>query len=303
MAGRRSESGQGTVEYVGAVLLVAVLLSVVVALVGDRLPGVALGRTIVGKLICAVSGEGDCGDTEALASPLAAAYGAERAAAVIDHLPEIGFEGGEFMSLPVDFRRCRERACADTSVPGLVRRSHEGERPTVFTRVIDCRPESLTEGAECSGERAGNLYLQYWLYYPESLTEGTGWFPVKSGFHLDDWESYQVRIGADGSRSSRASSHNGYNDHRAKPGNLFSDAGVLNGARWGLYRGHLHVARGSHAGAPTYDADDVWRLPASATRMIPIEPNLESFRPHRFEVSPPWEKEVWNDPEAVGTGR
>ena len=56
----------------------------------------------------------------------------------------------------------------------MVARSSSGERPVAFTHAVDCRPDAAaaTEaaGADCSGERAGNLYLQYWLYYPGSAT-------------------------------------------------------------------------------------------------------------------------------------
>jgi len=56
-AGRvRSETGQGTVEYVGLVLLVAVLMGGMVAAVGgvNSLPGKELAEAITKKIVQAV---------------------------------------------------------------------------------------------------------------------------------------------------------------------------------------------------------------------------------------------------------
>ena len=57
----------------------------------------------------------------------------------------------------------------------------------------------MAAGADCSGERAGKRYLQYWLYWPDSQTEPFG----ERGYHPDDWESFQVRIGETESRGAR----------------------------------------------------------------------------------------------------
>ena len=87
--------------------------------------------------------------------------------------------------------------------------------------MIDCREDAPPSDADCSGARAGNLYLQYWFYYPGSAT-GEGSTPLKGAirkassavgkptFHRDDWESFQVRIEPNGRRLARASSHYGY---------------------------------------------------------------------------------------------
>ena len=56
LAGLRSERGQGTVEYVGLVLLVAVLMGGMVAAVGglNSLPGKELAEAITKKIVQAV---------------------------------------------------------------------------------------------------------------------------------------------------------------------------------------------------------------------------------------------------------
>jgi hypothetical protein len=263
----RCQRAQGTVEYVGLVLLVAVLMAALAA-TGIDVPGAKLARSIAGKLVCAVKGGGRC---EAPDAELQAAYGAELAATLRRHVPELRFERDEFVSLPVDFRRCRNRACADTSVTGAVRRSHTGTEPTAFTRVIDCRGPEPPGDADCTGDRAGNVYLQ-------------------------------VRVSPDGSHVARASSHSGYNGGPPGLRNALSDMGHSGSPRWGPRTGYLHVAAGSHAGAPVYDGDDAWRIPKQALRLVPLEPILADLENEEFEVSPPWRKQVWRDPESTGTG-
>ena len=112
-----------------------------------------------------------------------------------------------------------------------------------FTHVVDCRESAPgSPAADCSGERSGNLYLQYWFYYPGSAT-GEGSTPLKGAIrtassavgkpshHRDDWESFQVRIEPGGRRYSRASSHHGY------------------GPGWVTGKDRIYVA-GNSAGAP-----------------------------------------------------
>jgi hypothetical protein len=54
---RHGEAGQGTVEYVGLILLLAGVLAAVVAF-GAKFNGKELGETIVGKLKEAIEGTG-----------------------------------------------------------------------------------------------------------------------------------------------------------------------------------------------------------------------------------------------------
>ncbi len=49
----------------------------------------------------------------------------------------------DFVSLPVDYRECRNRSCADSIRHGSLEHTQTGLEPTVFTHVIDCRdPEA-----------------------------------------------------------------------------------------------------------------------------------------------------------------
>ena len=164
-------------------------------------------------------------------------------------------------ALPVDFRRCRETACADGAGGGGGLEVGAGEPVVAFVHVIDCREGAPPDpgGADCRGAGEGNLYLQYWFYYPDSATLRGVPVAGERGFHRDDWESLQVRIGPDGEAHARASSHHGYN-YEQGAANWGSDAGwgplkdvsETIGARppggWGPETGWLFVSGGSHAG-------------------------------------------------------
>ena len=99
-----NERGQSTIEYVGLVLVVALLLAGNAALAGVGLPGSGVARTVLGALACAVD-EGHCDRVVAPRSAVEAQYGAAVAALLADRAPDVFFERDEFASLPVDFRR------------------------------------------------------------------------------------------------------------------------------------------------------------------------------------------------------
>jgi hypothetical protein len=186
--------------------------------------------------------------------------------------------------------------------------------------VIDCRdpgPGLLVaagSGPDCSGVRAGNLYLQFWFFYPDSATLRGVPVAGPKGYHRDDWESFQVRVGADGAVSVRASSHRAYN-HGKGPQNWGAEAGIeplrfgaeavglRSSAGWGPETGALFVSGGSHAGsAEANPLDYLQRItPADRLRLIPLEPIAAAGR-FSFAITPPWRKQVWLDPEAEGTG-
>jgi len=299
---RRAEQGQSTVEWVGLLLLVAMLLAAILA-AGVRLPGGALARAVASRILCSVALAESCGDEPALI----AAYGDEVGRLARDHMPTLAFEEGS-RGLPIDWRRCRSTACGDGGEEGAVRRSDAGLPVTAFVHVVDCRPPDAR--ARCGGDRAGDLYLQYWLYYPDSATFRGVPVAREMGFHADDWESVQVRIRADGEVEQRASSHHGYN-YRAGEANLASDAGIgpirdLNeviGARadngWGPETDVLLVSGGSHAGNLGDDPSSRY-TPSASVYLVPLEPIAAADRT-RFAISPPWQKKVWRDPEAEGT--
>ena len=306
----RDERGQSTIEWVGLLLLISLLLAALVV-TGVRVPGTALARAVASRILCAASLADSCGGDE---PALIAAYGTEVGKLVRAHMPSLLFERGS-RAVPVDFRRCRSTACGDGPEHGYVRRTEAGLAVSAFVHVVDCRPDSAgvseAEGADCSGDRASNLYIQYWTYYADSATLRAIPIVGEEGFHADDWEGVQIRIRPDGSVDERASSHHGYN-HAQGAANWGSDAGIgpLNEAAeaiglrphngWGPETHILLISGGSHAG----NADGIPRIerltPRDRVHLIPLEP-IAATSDARFAISAPWKKKVWRDPEAEGT--
>jgi hypothetical protein len=304
-----SERGQSTVEWVGTLGVVALLL-VGLVVAGVRVPGVELARVVASRMLCAAALADGCGDEPVLI----AAYGTEVGKLVREHMPMLAFEEGS-RAVPVDFRHCRRTACADRSEHGEVHRTDAGLPVTAFVHVVDCRvgeaERSEASGADCSGPRAGNLYIQYWTYYADSATLRDVPIAGEAGFHRDDWEGVQFRIRPDGRVDQRASSHNGYNYGRSA-GNWGSDAGLdmVNevaetlGARerngWGSETGIVLVSGGSHAGNAAGIPHVDHFIPGRRVHLIPLE-SIAATDTSTFAITPPWGKKVWRDPEAEGT--
>jgi hypothetical protein len=304
------EEGQGSVEYVGLLAILALALAALV-LAGVRVPGLGLAEEIGSRILCAAALADRCGDEPALI----AVYGSEVGELARRHMPSLLFEHGS-RALPVDFRRCRVTACGDGAEQGVIGRSDAGLPVVAFVHVIDCRPDaledSLAAGYDCSDSRAGNLYIQFWTYYADSATLRGVPLIGAAGYHHDDWESVQVRIRPDGSVDERASSHDGYN-HDQSVANWGSDAGIgvlrglaeTLGARpengWGPETRRLLVSGGSHAGNLSGENDGERRTPGRDVHLIPLEP-IAAASNARFTIHAPWHKQVWRDPEAEGTG-
>lgn len=293
----RSERGQGTVEWVGLVTLVSLVLLVLVA-AGVRVPGAPLARAVADRILCAAALADGCGDEPALI----ATYGDEVGRLVRRHMPMLAFETGS-RAVPVDFRRCRVSECGDAAGEGLLHKTDADLPVTAFVHTIDCREGEAerTEagGADCSGGAAGNLYLQYWLYYADSATLRGMPVAGAKGYHFDDWESVQFRVGPDGSVDQRASSHHGYN-YLLTDNNWTSDAGLVPHDGWGPETHLLLVSGGSHAGNAIGFAHTNRYTPGRRVHLIPLEP-IAAASAAEFAISPPWLKQVWTDPEAEGT--
>lgn len=309
----RGERGAATVEWAGLVLLVAFLLVGAGATVG-ALHATPLARAIRCAILAGCRGE-DRG--------LAAAYGDDVAAQVRAWAPGFAYEPGT-LALPVDFRRCRAHRCADAP-DGRgqdVWLSADGRtRATVFTHVVDRR------------RRGGPLYLQYWLYYPDSTWLGPAYAVSRSrvargtplgdlagkvaGHHEDDWESYQLKLMPDGRVFVRASSHNGYAGRKRWP-NLnelpsepklprIGRGGVSlqqrrRRAAWTPHTGWTRVTRGSHAGQiPHGPTSGERRTEADGVALVPIERLSDSDLGTAFAITPPWRKPVYADPERTDT--
>jgi hypothetical protein len=276
---RAAERGQASAEFVALLSLCCVTFGALFALTGG-FDGRAFGGFLTRHFVCAVGGRCDRDELR-----LVRAYGERDAATVRALAPHLVYEPGE-RELPVDWRRCRRVRCAEApDDPRLDahlgnRRARGGARrarATAFTRLL---------------RRDGRLYIQYWLYYPDSnttlagsdglwerlallkrirqLLDGTPDYP---GFHRDDWEAAFLRVDPDGSVWARASSHGHVQGCKWRP-----CAG-----RWVRSTGWVRVSRGSHSGHVPYRREPVWVDPgrtgnrryvplAGPRRLIPVFP-------------------------------
>ena len=202
-------------EFVGLLGVVALALVGMLA-AGAAVPGGALAREIAGRMLCAAALADGCGDEPVLI----ATYGDEVGRLVRRHMPTIAFEA-DSRALPVDWRRCRIPDCGDGPRHGLVHRSDERLPVTAFVHVVDCRAAareaSEAAGVDCSGWRAGSLYIQYWLYYANSTT---GQIPVVGPLdeHRDDWASVLADAQLSAARSGLRSATDRYRRRPDRPG-------------------------------------------------------------------------------------
>ena len=188
----RDEGGQAGVEFVALVLMCCLALGALLALRGG-FDGRDVGGFLAGHLVCAVTAaaiatrRGWWPPTGSAARrPCARSLRTSRTSA------------GE-RELPVDWRDCRQVSCSvapdnpglDAHVPAGRGRS----RASAFTHLV---------------RRDGHLYIQYWLYYPDSNTTLAGSdrlsahlsgraSPGYPGFHRDSGGSVRPR----GSRRQR----------------------------------------------------------------------------------------------------
>lgn len=339
-------------EWVGLLAIVAILLVALLA-AGVRVPGTELARAVASRILCAAALADSCGEEPALiaaygselaglARELMPAIAFERGSRALPvdfrdcrrpacsdgtrrglvHRTDAGLPVTAFVRV-VDCREGGDDAGAalaagagGASVAGAEPAGGgdaTGPEPAGGEGSAGPEPAGGWDAARCSGPRAGNLYVQYWLYYPESATLRGVPVAGAAGYHRDDWESVMFRIRPDGGVEQRASAHNGYN-HRGGIANAGAEAGVAPledlaetvGARprggWGPQTGLLLVSGGSHAGSVGGYLDVDRLVPGRRVRLVPLEPIATAAGDrHRFEVTPPWRKRVWRDPEAAGT--
>jgi len=191
------------------------------------------------------------------------------------HAPRLLAERGDGEQ-PVDALRCRVPVCA------------LGARPVLYVHMV---------------RRGGFVYLEYWEYLPESRTAHTG-IAELDGYHRDDWEGVIVKLRGDGAVvGARASAHLGWSGR--------SPWWELRTADWAPYPAAVYRASGSHAGSFRRDgidlAGDGWdgdaETPAREPLLLPADDLRDAGLTFDPGAVPPWQKQVWSDPESVITGR
>jgi hypothetical protein len=89
----------------------------------------------------------------------------------------------------------------------------------------------------------------------------------------------QLIVSRSGSVVARATAHGGYS------------------SGWSRWTGWYRVSGGSHAGEVVESPSGERTTPASDLTLTPLE-RLPDLGIQRFEVSPPWLKDVYRDPES-----
>jgi hypothetical protein len=320
----RGERGQTTVEWTGLVLMAALAFGALLRF-GPAVDGRSFGGALAHSIVCAV--KGGCKADREEHDALLAAYGPEDAELVRRYAPNIVYEP-RTLTLPIDFRECREHRCSDAPDDRDldVHRTNRGRRATVFTRVI---------------RRDGETFLQYWFYYPDSTSTYRGLKPAWKyhpgarlatraatgswdypGWHADDWESYHVRLDAEGQASVRASAHHWYQGcKRARCKNDWTPWTGWTRVSWGSHAGHIPlrwvydrvkwhadpVPRVEAEGhdEPVIPGVDVRERTSTAEglRLVPLEPlDKREYVPLDARHKPPWLKKVYEDPLSNSTG-
>jgi hypothetical protein len=174
----------------------------------------------------------------------------------------------------VDALLCRMPACA------------RGARPVLYLHAV---------------RRSGFLYLEYWEYLPESRTAHTG-IAELDGYHRDDWEGLMVKLRGDGTVVGARVRASGLERAVAVVGASSGGLGPLSGSRVPRVREprRLVSTRRHRSGRRRLGRRHrAERRTAAAARGC--APRLGVT----FDAGavPPWQKQVWNDPEAVITGR
>ena len=151
----RDAAGAASVEQIGLLALIALLLCAAIASVtaaGELSGGRELGSALARRIVCGPHLPDDCNH-----HPAVPAYGWPLARLVRALAPaplaRLGPDGEPLV--PVDFRRCRQPTCA-VPLPGAAgaHLTVSNRRTTAFTEVRDNRTAD------------GTVTVIYWLYRP-----------------------------------------------------------------------------------------------------------------------------------------
>ena len=271
------QRAQGTVEYLGLLAVLAVLLGLVALVISADAPQIRWARLLRPPRHARTP------DERALRNPVLGALIASAA-------PSIVLERdvhGDDLAIPVS-DACRYPGCA----------AYGKARCVLYVHVVRSTERTV---------------LEYWTFYPRSQTDH---LPIRAlqGFHHDDWEGLLVAFSSDGHLlGARGSAHLGWN---AGAGDERWTTGPYGGAwsaRWqpcgaGLRRGDLDLAgdgwNGDLAVVPAGACDlraadragrrarafDPCRLPAGTSRpcWILALSTRAACRRRARRFSPPW---------------
>jgi hypothetical protein len=261
------ERGQGTIEYVGLLGMLAVLAAVLaIAIAGDA-PSIPWSQLLRSPRHTHTP------DERALRNPLLGALIASAAPSIV--LERDAF--GDDLAVPVS-DACRYPGCAAYGKAHCVLYVHVVKTPV-------------------------RMVLEYWTYYPRSQTDHLP-LRVLQGFHHDDWEGLEVAFSGTGQLlGARGSAHLGWNgagpwwderrDNWAPYGGVIYRAAGSHAI--GLRRGDLDLAGDGWNG-------DLAVVPAAACDLRAADRAGRAARVFDPGAVAPWDKQAWSDPGVEHTG-
>jgi hypothetical protein len=261
------ERAQGTIEYVGLLAALALLLGLLALALSIDPPHVHWSHLLPATRRSRTS------DERALRSTALGALIASAAPSIV--LERDAY--GDDLTIPSS-DACRYPACA----------SYPKARCVLYVHVVRSRERTV---------------LEYWTYYPRSQTDH---LPVRAlqGFHDDDWEGLLVAFSAQGHLlGARGSAHLGWNgtgpwwDEQRE--NWAPYGGVVYRAAGshavGLRRGDIDLAGDGWNG-------DLAVVPAGACDLRAADRAGRHPRAFDSGAVAPWDKQAWTDPGTEHTG-
>jgi hypothetical protein len=261
------ERGQGTVEYLGLLAALALLLGLLA--LGVDSPEVPWARLIHLPRHHHV----DTLDERALRDPVLGPLLVAAAPAIVLERDAYGVDS----TIPSP-DSCRSLGCARFGAASCVLYVHVVHEPS---RTI----------------------FEYWMYYPTSQTDH---LPIVAlqGYHRDDWEGVEVALTLDGRLDgARASAHLGWNGSAAWWDEQRDDWAPYTGVVFRAAGSHANGFRRDDIDLAGDDWNgDLGVIPSGACTLRAADRAGKQARQFDPGAVAPWAKQAWRDPGVEHTG-
>ena len=218
---------------------------------------------------------------------------------------------GRLPPLPQHALRRRRRARATSTAPTPACRSPPSSTSSIAGPERPSAPRPT--GADCSGARAGNLYIQYWTYYADSATlrgvpiVGERATTATTGRACRSASGPTAASTSGPPPTTATTTPAGVGQlglrrrHRARSRTLAEAVGARADNGWGPETHLLLVSGGSHAGNAVGIPHIDRFTPGRRVHLIPLEPIAADRARPTSRSARPGGSSVWRDPEAEGT--